>query len=174
MAQQPKPKPQPRRTLGIKVPPEVIPAQTEEEGVDIRKTFAAIDAVFNGLGTDNAPETKLPVSPHRNNADVVADYVLAEHLKKMAEDRFKQAKERAEKTGVFGSEEDYIEGQTVQVWQSPHYSLLVKKGKASTMIDKDKVLEVLMRRLGHDKAQEAFEECMKPRAGAQSIIVSIK
>lgn len=169
-----------RKTLSIAVPKNLDEAvgkpseASEEAQEDVRAVVARIEDVFKALGTDHAPDTKLPVAKNRNNAEEAAEFVLSEKLRKLAEDRYKTAKEAAAKAGIFGDDSEYVEGETVMTWNSPHYVVSMKVGKSSQMIDKGRVEATLHKYLGREKAEAALEECLKPRAGAKSIIVSLK
>jgi hypothetical protein len=169
----------PRKTLSITTEPKeakapATPTPEVEQDTDVRAVLDKIETCFGFIGTNEMPGTILPVAKNRNNALEAAEFVLADKLKKLAENRYKQAKEAASKAGIFGDENDYKEGDAVLVWNSPHYAVSMKVGKSSTMVDREKVEATLAKYLGHEKSQVAFEECLKERAGAKQVIVSMK
>ena len=148
---------------------EEMVSQTE---TSIRETIARIEDVFAALGTEALPGTVLPAGS-RNNAKEAADFVLADKLKKLAETRFKNASEAAEKAGVFGDASDYVLGDTVMVFSDPNFSINVKMGRPSKMLKREKVEEAAEKYLGK-RAAEFLEECQGERAATKQIIVSMK
>lgn len=172
----------PRRTLGITTEPKTAKAPAppveqeppEPEDKDTRAILTNIEQTFADIGTDVLPGTKLPVAERRNNAEEAAEFVMADKLKKLAENRYKKAKEAAAKAGIFGDEKTYKAGDAVLVWNSPHYAISMKLGAPSTMVDRQLVETTLVNHLGQEKGQAAMEECLKERAGAKQIVVSIK
>lgn len=138
----------------------------------IRAVRTRIEDVFSALGTDTMPETAVPKGT-KNNSKEAADYVVADILEKLATARKKACAEAAEKAGVFGSEEDYIEGDTVMVFSDPNFSINVKKGRPSRMIGREEVEAAAEKFLGK-RAPDFLEECMKSRAATKQIIVSMK
>lgn len=188
----PKPKTAPSRvegTLKIKTPkhePEVtkeewpvpkhlssiaqeVVTPTED---NIREVRARIEEAFNALGTEALPGTVIPLGKS-NNSREAADYVVADFLSKLAETRKKAALEAAEKAGVFGQSSEYVEGDTVMVFNDPNFSINVKMGRPTKMINREKVEETAEKHLGK-KASEFLEECFKERAATKQIIVSMK
>lgn len=166
-----------RRVLSIKVPAgnnlssvatEII-SPTE---ANIREVRARIEEAFNGLGTDKLPGTILPVG-QKNNATEAAEFVIADMLSKLASTRLKAAAEAAEKAGVFGDPETYVQGDTVMVFSDPNFSINIKMGKSSKMMGREEVEAAASEFLGK-KASEFLERCMKPRAATKQIIVSMK
>jgi hypothetical protein len=139
---------------------------------NIREVLTRVEDVFNGLGTDAFPGTIIPAGS-KNNAKEAADFVLADKLVKLAEERKKNASEAAEKSGVFGDPENYVLGDTVMVFSDPNFSINVKMGKPSKMIKKDLVQKAAEEFLGK-KAAEFMEACLGDRAATKQIIVSMK
>lgn len=146
----------------------------DEDMADVRAVISRIEDIFNAVGTSQLPDTVLPRAKNRNNADAAAEFVLADKLRKLADARHKAAKEKAEREGVFGEEEQYVAGESVIVWQSPFYTISMKLGNETKMVNREKVEETLRTYLPREKAEEAFEKCMKPREPARQIIVSMK
>jgi hypothetical protein len=176
MAQEPR---KPREVLRIKATAAKVPdeptiaeeisAPTEES---IRTVLDRIEEAFFSLGTDKLPGTIIPVGG-RNNAKEAGEFVVAERLKKLAEERLKNASEAAEKAGVFGDPEEYKNGETVMVFSDPNFSINVKMGKPSKMINRELVETNATVFLGK-KATEFLETCFMPRAATKQIIVSMK
>lgn len=142
------------------------------EEVSIRAVITRIEDVFSALGTDKLPDTVIPTGT-RNNSGEAASFAVADKLLKLAEARKKAAFEVAEKAGVFGDKADWVEGDTVMVFNDPNFSINVKMGKPSTMIGREEVEAAAEKFLGK-RASEFLEECKKPRAATKQIIVSMK
>lgn len=183
MAQSPKPK---RERLSIRpkgqaarqqpAPLEALeePPASEEEASSIREAIKNVSDAFFAIGSEAMPTTVLPRAKNRNNAEEAAEFVLSKRLAELANDRLKKAEEAAERAGIFGKPEDYEEGSTVQTWQSPHYSVGVKLGKESKMINKDLVEATFLENFGSEKTGNLLEACMKPRAAPKQKIVLMK
>ena len=99
--------------------------------------------------------------------------MVSDTLAKLATNRLKAAKEKAEKAGVFGDPKDYVLGDTVMVFSDPNFSINVKRGQPSKMLDRSSVEAAAEEFLGK-KAQEFLDQCMKDRAATTQVIVSIK
>lgn len=138
----------------------------------IREIRTRIEDVFRGLGTESFPGTVIPAGA-KNNSKEAADYVIADMLKKLAETRHKEAAEAAEKAGVFGDPADYVQGDTVMVFNDPNFSINVKMGKPSKMVKRELVEAAAATYLGK-KAPEFLEACQGQRAATKQIIVSMK
>lgn len=138
----------------------------------IRAVRQRIEQAFNSLGTTELPGTVIPLGS-RNNSQEAANYVVADLLSKLAEARKKEALEAAEKAGVFGVEKEYVQGDTVMVFNDPNFSINVKMGRPTNMINRELVEAAAERYLGK-KASEFLSECMKPRSATKQIIVSMK
>jgi hypothetical protein len=138
----------------------------------IRLVRARIEEAFNAFGTDALPGTVMPAGRANNSAEA-AEFVLADLLKKLAEQRLKNALEAAEKAGVFGNNDQYVTGDTVMVYSDPNFSINVKLGKPSKLINRDAVEASASEFLGK-RASEFLERCFKPRAATKQIIVSMK
>jgi len=139
---------------------------------NIREIRARIEDVFNGIGTEYLPGTVIPTGS-KNNAKEAGDFVLADLLEKLATSRKKVAFEAAEKAGVFGDPETYVQGDTVMVFSDPNFSINVKTGKPSKMMKRELVEAAASKYLGR-KAQEFLDECQGERAATKQIIVSMK
>jgi hypothetical protein len=139
---------------------------------NIREIRHRIEAAFNALGTDRLPGTIIPAGKG-NNAAEAAEFVIADMLAKLATTRLKKATEAAEKVGVFGHSTDYVTGDTVMVFSDPNFSINVKMGKPSKMINREQVEARASEFLGR-RATEFLDGCFKPRAATKQIIVSIK
>lgn len=139
---------------------------------NIREVRSRIQEVFFALGTEAFPGTVLPAG-QRNIAAEASEFVLSDMLAKLATDRLKKATEEAEKAGVFGDPSAYVTGDTVMVFSDPNFSINVKMGKPSKMIDRKQVETFAAEYLGK-KAQEFLDKCFKPRAATKQIIVSMK
>ena len=161
-----------RKTLSIHIPEGLPAPHSEGEQQSIREVRERIEAIFNALGTEANPETVIPAGT-RNNSKEAAEYAIADLLEKLAANRKKKAKEAAEKAGVFGDPKEYVNGDTVMVWQSPQMAISVKSGNPSRMIGKEETQAALEKHLPK-KAQDVLEECMKDRAATRQIIVSMK
>jgi hypothetical protein len=131
-----------------------------------------IEEVFYAVGTEKLPGTVIPAG-RQNNSSEASEFVVADKLKKLAEERLKKAVEAAEKAGVFGNKEDYKIGDTVFVFSDPNFAISVKMGKPSQMIDRGQVEAAASEFLGR-KSSEFLERCFKPRAATKQIIVSMK
>jgi hypothetical protein len=142
------------------------------EGVSIREVRAKIEEVFLALGSEALAGTVIPAG-QKNNSREAADYVIADLLEKLATKRKKEALQAAEKAGVFGNPEDYVQGDTVMVFSDPNFSINVKMGNPSKMIGREEVEAAAERHFGK-KASEFLEECSKERAATKQIIVSMK
>lgn len=142
------------------------------EGTSIREVRARIEEAFNALGTDALAGTVIPAG-QKNNSREAADYVIADLLEKLATKRKKEALQAAEKAGVFGTAEDYVQGDTVMVFSDPNFSINVKMGNPSKMIGREEVEAAAEKHFGK-KASEFLEECSKERAATKQIIVSMK
>ncbi|HEY6019953.1 MAG TPA: hypothetical protein VIY48_08620, partial [Candidatus Paceibacterota bacterium] len=90
-----------------------------------------------------------------------------------ATDRLKKAREEAEKAGVFGEENDYVVGDTVMVFNDPNFSINVKLGKPSKMINRENVEAQATLMLGK-RASEFLDGCFKERSATKTIIVAMK
>jgi hypothetical protein len=138
----------------------------------IREIRNRIEDGFKALGTDQLPGTVIPAGS-RNNSKEAADYLVADLLSKLAKKRKDAAEQAAEKAGVFGDPKDYIEGDTVMVFNDPNFSISMKMGTQGEMLDRELVEEAAEKHFGK-KAAEFLEECKKPRAASKQIIVSMK
>lgn len=143
-----------------------------DEGVTIRTVMATVEEGFNAFGTEALPGTVVPCG-QRNNTAEAAEYVLANKLVKLATDRLKKATEAAEKAGVFGDSSMYVEGDSVMVFSDPNFTISVKMGKPSKLINREAVEEAAAELLGK-KAEEFLLRCYKPRKATSQIIVSMK
>lgn len=170
MGQAPRPRER-RRTLSISVPTEVTLPQEEDH--NIRAVKERIDALFSAIGTEAMPETVFP-SGNRNNSTEAAEYAIADVLLKLAKNRHKSATEKGQAAGIFGDEKDYVANETVIVWQSPSFSINVKKGQPSKMIGKEETEAAILKAVGPKRCAEIMQECMKERAATKQIIVSMK
>jgi hypothetical protein len=140
--------------------------------VSIREVRARIEEAFNGFGTEAFPGTIIPTGKKNNSAEASA-FVIADALSKLATERLKKAHEAAEKAGVFGDPADYVQGDTVMVFNDPNYSINVKMGKPSKTINRELVEATAREYLGA-KADEFLDKCFKDRKPTQQIIVSVK
>lgn len=139
---------------------------------NIREIRQRIEEAFNALGTEQLPGTVFPVGSRNNSVEAV-NFVVAEVLSKLAEARKKGAAEAAEKAGVFGDPDSYVLGDTVMVFNDPNFSINVKMGRPTKMINRELVEATAEKFLGK-KASEFLEECFKERAATKQIIVSMK
>lgn len=139
---------------------------------NIREIRQRIEEAFNALGTDALPGTVFPVGSRNNSVEAV-NFVVAEVLSKLATSRKKVAEEVAEKAGVFGDPESYVLGDTVMVFNDPNFSINVKMGRPTKMINREQVEAAAEKYLGK-KAPEFLEECFKERSATKQIIVSMK
>lgn len=146
-----------------------ISAPTE---VSIREVIARIEEAFTALGTPALPGTIVPCG-QRNNAAEAAEFVLADKLVKLATDRMKNASQAADEAGVFGDPTSYVQGDTIMVFSDPNFTVSVKLGKPSKMLDREKVESAAVEYLGK-RAPEFMKACMKDRAAPKTIIVSMK
>lgn len=144
----------------------------EEQSVSAIKSN--IEEWVRNIGTSVLPETVMPRPKNRNNGDEASAYIEAEIILKAAEERFKEAKEAADKVGVFGDRAEYKEGETRMVYQTPAYVISVKVGKSSKAINKERVEETLSKYLAKDKVADALDECMKPRSAPVQFISALK
>lgn len=167
---------------GTKQPPELhidtsIPmSEYADPDADVKSAKAALDAVdaiLNALGTDKFEATVVPFPKNRNNGGAAAAFVLWDHVSKFAVKKAKEAEALAFQQGVFGEPDDYTPGETSLVYQTPWYTVSVKKGHDTKMVNKDNVVDVL-REVGGNKQAEYLERCMKPRAGPVQKIISLK
>lgn len=149
-----------------------VEAVTPTPDVSIREVRSRIEEVFNALGTEAFPGTMIPAGKS-NNAREAADAVLADLLEKLASDRKKRAFEAAEKAGVFGNPDNYVTGDTVMVFSDPNFSINVKLGKPSTLLNREMVEAAASEFLGK-RASEFLDRCKKPRAPMKQIIISMK
>lgn len=140
---------------------------------DIREVRQRVEEVFHAIGRPDLPGTIVPTGA-KNNAAEAAEYVLATHLYNLASERKKKATEAAEKAGVFGDEEAYVEGSTVMVYSDPNYSINVKLGKPAKIINKGLLEAAALEILGPKKSEELLERAQKDRAPTKTIIVSMK
>lgn len=138
----------------------------------IRDVVARIEDVFNALGTEELPGTIIPAGS-KNNSKEASAYVLADKLAKLAATRLKNATEAAEKVGVFGDPDSYVQGDTVMVFSDPNFSINVKMGRPSKMLKREKVEAAAEEYLGK-KAAEFMDKCMGERKATQQVIVSMK
>jgi hypothetical protein len=140
---------------------------------NIREIRSRIEEAFNAMGTDQLPGTIIPQG-RSNNAREAADFVIADMLRKLAEGRMKNATEAAEKAGVFGDPEAYVEGDTVMVFSDPNFSINIKMGKPSKMIKRENVEAAIKAYVPQAKQSEALEACFGTRAATVQRIVSMK
>jgi hypothetical protein len=143
------------------------------EGKTAKDTKDAVDAVLNALGTEKMAQTMFPVARSKNNGVAAANFVLWDHVQRRVGKIFEAATEQAEREGVFGDKEAYVEGETTMTFNSAEYSISVKKNSGSKQIDKA-LVEAVLREVAPNKWQELYDRCFKPRAGAAMRIVSLK
>lgn len=147
-------------------------AEAEPEHPSVRDIKDRVEALFTSIGTEALPETRFP-SGSRNNGVQAAEFVVAEQLKKLAEKRYENAKKEADAAGCFGDKENYIPGETIEVYRTGSFTFSVQRNNDSKMIDRQAV-ENLLRDLFPTKWQEFLERCEKPKAGATRFIVALR
>lgn len=154
----------------------VIPLpEHAEEAVDtlsVRDIKDRVEGLFQSIGTVALPETLFPPGP-RNNGKEAAEFVVSQQLKSMAEKRYEAAKKNAEAAGCFGDKDQYISGETIEVYRTGSYTFSVQRNADSRMLDRKAVEEVL-RQVAPSKWQELLERCEKPKAGATRYIVALR
>jgi hypothetical protein len=131
-----------------------------------------IDALFDSIGTDNLPDTRVPPG-RENKGHEAAEFVVAQRLKKRAEARYEKAKKNAEEVGCFGSDDQYVSGETVEVYRTGSFTFSVQRNRDSEVIDKDLVEETL-KELAPQKWRELLQRCKKPRKGATQYVVALR
>lgn len=146
-----------------------IMAPTESS---IREVMQRLEEAFYAMGTEKLPGTIIPVG-RSNNAREAGEFVIAERLSKLADTRLKNAKEAAEKAGVFGDPEEYVEGETVMVFSDPNFVISVKRGRPSKTINREATTAAAEEFLGK-RSSEFLERCFAPRNATTTIIVAMK
>jgi hypothetical protein len=152
-----------------------LPEHAEQggDGKTAKDVKDAVDAFLNGFGTDKLPQTQFPVPRSKNNGQAAANFVLWDHVARRANKNLEAATEQAEREGVFGDKDSYVEGETTMTFNSAEYAISVKKNAGSKMIDK-LLVEQVLKEVAPNKWQELLDRCFKPRAGAAMRIVSLK
>ena len=150
---------------------------------DIRKVKECVEYLFNALGKAGKVDvdgkkvdfsgTVIPAG-NKNTSEAASEFFVADLLRKAAEERFKKAKKEAEEQGILGSEESYVEGETVMAWNSPDFTINVKKGKPSEMIDREAITAAINEALPKEKAAAVLKAGMKPRKGTTTITTAMK
>lgn len=148
---------------------------SDGKGVDVRAVIKAIEDQFKKIGTEKLPSTVLP-SGNRNNSPEAHEFYVADALRKLADARYKAAKEAADASGVFGHEKDYIVGDAIITWTTPGaaFMISVRKGKDTEMVDKTLMTDALVKHCGDEKGRKVLAEGMKPRKGPTTIITAMK
>ena len=150
------------------------PSNNAEAHSSIREVKEAIEKLFASIGTMKYPTT-IPYAGQKATSEVAAEYFIADLLHKLAKNRFeKVAKPAAEQAGILGKESDYEPNETVIVWQSPAFTINVKRGMPSKMLDREKLTECLKEAVGEKRAQDIIEKSSKERKGTTTISVAIK
>ena len=90
----------------------------------------------------------------------------------MATKRKDEAKKAAMSAGILG--EDYVEGDTRQVYENEYLNISSKTATASKTIDKTKLMNELVKALGNEKAGKVMELVQKENKPATSFIFAVK
>lgn len=147
-------------------------ADPDAENPSVRDIKDRVEALFTSIGTLAMPGTAYPTGG-RNNGPEAAEFVLSDQLRKMAEDRFKKAKDAADASGCFGDPEKYVAGETTEVYRTPNFTFSVKKGRDTQAINRDNV-EAVLKKHFPGKWQELMQECLGKRNGPTQIIISLR
>lgn len=148
-------------------------AEQEPEHPSVRDIKDRVEGLFRSIGTEALPETLFPPGP-KNNGQQAAEFVVAEQLKKLAEKRYDLAKAEADNAGCFGSKDEYISGETIEVYRTPNFTFSVQKNADSKMIDRKAVEDVIKQLVPASKYKEIMERIEKPKAGATRFIVALR
>lgn len=124
---------------------------------------------FQKIGTTNG--TSCPSSLD-NRATIAHELFVADVLASMATKRKDAAKEAAKSAGLLGDE--YIEGETKQVYDNEHLTISSKTATASKGIDATKLMNELVKKLGAAEAVKLLEKCKKTNKPATSFIFAVK
>ena len=138
----------------------------------VKDVVDRIDAMFDSIGTDRLTDTRVPPG-RENRGHEAAEFVVAQRLKKRAEARYDKAKKQAEEVGCFGSPDQYVSGETVEVYRTGSFTFSVQSNRDSEVLDKDAVEAVLIE-LAPTKWRELMARCKKPRKGATQYVVALR
>lgn len=147
-------------------------AEADPDNPSVRDIKDRVEGLFQSIGTTALPETVFPAGT-KNNGYQAAEFVVSEQLKKLAEKRYENAKAEAKAAGCFGNEDNYIAGETIEVYRTGNFTFSVQRNQDSNMIDRKQVEEVL-RELAPSKWPELMKRCEKPKAGATRFIVALR
>lgn len=177
---EPTPKTQVERMFGNEKQPMLhvaaeleLPEHADGEGSSAKDSKDAVDAILNALGTEKFPATIFPAPKNKNNGEAATDYILWDHVAKVASKRAKQTAQIAEEQGVFGDATAYVAGETTLVYNAPEFAISIKKGDETEMVDRE-LVETVLKEVAPQKWQELLKRCKKPRAGPTQRIVSLK
>jgi hypothetical protein len=147
-------------------------ANIDEEHPSVKDIKDRVEALFKSIGTPVLPETLFPAGSKNNGAEA-AEFVVAEQLKKLAEKRYTTAKANASDAGCFGDKDNYIAGETIEVYRTNNFTFSVQRNQDSSMIDRE-LTEQVLREVAPTKWQELMKRCEKAKAGATRFIVALR
>lgn len=139
--------------------------QTIDIKVAVQRSLSAI-----GKEGDTAP----PEST-KNTFPQAYEFFIASQLRSAAIKRYDAAKEAAMKSGVLGTETDYIEGSTITTWKNGLFDIAAKKASSSSTLDRTMLANTLTRKgWKPDQIEALIEDSSKPRKGAVTYEVVLK
>ena len=139
----------------------------------MQPVIEAIAAEFNAIGTEVKPETVVDAG-RSNSADAAAEYMLARILMDQAKARLDAATKQALERGILGNEAEIAEGNTVMTFNCPNFTINLKKGRSSQILDKDMVKDNAVKHFGEKRANELLAESLKPRKATVQIFCAVK
>jgi hypothetical protein len=145
----------------------------EQPHPDIREVVKRVTDLFHRIGTEKMPTTVIPAG-NKNTSRAASLYFISGMLVQLANARFKACTAEAHEAGILGSDDDYIEGRTVNTWTCPDFSITAKKSAPRNLLDKDLLLENLTEMVGSKKAADVIKRSMKKGKGAVTITTAMK
>jgi hypothetical protein len=130
---------------------------------------AKASTAFSKIGTTNG--TSAPTSLD-NRASIAHEYFIADVLASIATKRKDEAKKAALSAGILG--EDYVEGQTMEVYSNENLTISAKTNNAAETLDKTKIFSELVKEVGAEKAAKIMQAATKKNKPATSYIFSVK
>ncbi len=134
---------------------------------DIGKRISAAMLSFTKIGTQNG---SAPPHVADNRVGLAYELLVAQRLKSAAEARVEAAKAAALAAGLIA--EEYSPGDHTP-FTSTTLNINVKRNKDGTMLDGQKLMNELVKKLGETDAKKLVMSASKPRKGNTIISVSM-
>lgn len=129
---------------------------------DLIHRRAAASKAFRAIGHNNG---HAPPESDGNTHHIAYEFLIADHLRSLANARYEAAKEAAQAAGVI--ETDYSEGTHIPYARNG-LSVIATRAKDSLTLDKTMLKNELMKSHGFDetKVNKLLVKSSKPRKGA--------